>query len=236
MVKQNQKLKKAKKKLLLSKFNQKQMTNLMEHGRSPRKLKKRHYRKRNDNRIVVIGSLSLIFAILLILFSTIAKAGEVKAGLERLKMEWEIREEIVNEMKNEQRELHAKAEEIRNGIYLGDYRITTYYTPLPNQTRTDRNYYQDLAVNCQGDCLVTASGYRLSSKDAFKIMACPPEFEFGTNLKIKLKSGNWKDEVIYVTCEDRGGAIKGKRLDLWTGSGDDAHIGKYSGTAEVWEI
>ena len=44
------------------------------------------------------------------------------------------------------------------------------------------------------------------------VLACPPEFKFGQKVYIK--------GIGVATCHDRGGAIKGKRLDLWAGYGD----------------
>lgn len=70
-----------------------------------------------------------------------------------------------------------------------------------------------------GDC-VNAAGGPLRSEEAFKVVACPGDdpktpqeegFPLGTRFHIE-GIGN-------VTCKDRGGAIKGKRLDLWTGFG-----------------
>lgn len=73
-----------------------------------------------------------------------------------------------------------------------------------------------------GDCLSTASGYKLEhERDQFRVAACPPNFKFGTVLQI--------EGIPHpVVCRDRGGAIKGKRIDLWVGVGDEAWIGKYS--------
>ena len=51
---------------------------------------------------------------------------------------------------------------------------------------------------------ITASGYRI--KDGDKLIAAPPDIPFGTWLNIK---GYGYAEVL-----DRGGAIKGRRLDV----------------------
>lgn len=112
--------------------------------------------------------------------------------------------------------------------YLGKWYITTYYTPLLDQKRTDRNIARDLKINCSGDCLVTASGYKLTHEDKFKVVACPPAFPFGTQFDI--------EGTGIVRCEDRGGAIKGQHLDLWVGIGDDAWIGKGSGMKDVYQL
>jgi 3D (Asp-Asp-Asp) domain-containing protein len=70
-------------------------------------------------------------------------------------------------------------------------------------------------VNTQGDPYVTASGHRLTEEDVNKVIACPPPYKLGTKF--------WTEHHGILTCEDRGGAIKGKRIDLWTGIGQDGH-------------
>lgn len=94
------------------------------------------------------------------------------------------------------------------------WNLSRYYTPVPGQTSYYRKegYEADFKVNCSGDCLVTASGYRLKPEDAYKVAACPPELPFGTVLKI--------DGLGEVVCRDRGGAIKKRRIDIWSGVGD----------------
>ncbi len=56
---------------------------------------------------------------------------------------------------------------------------------------------------------ITASGYHLSDKDHLAICAAPSNIPFGTVIHI---SGGWNGTV---RCEDRGGAIKGKRLNIY---------------------
>lgn len=97
---------------------------------------------------------------------------------------------------------------------LGTYRLTRYYTVLKGQKRYfNKNYKNDYTMNCSGDCFVTASGYRLKKEDAYKIAACPPNFKLGTKIYIPA--------IGELRCEDRGGAIKGMRLDIWSGVGDE---------------
>lgn len=98
-------------------------------------------------------------------------------------------------------------------FYTRPWIVTRYYTPVPNQRRYyGKSFEQDFKINCQGDCLVTASGYRLSQKDEFKIAACPKELKFGTVIELK--------GIGKVTCQDRGRAIKNHRIDVWAGIGD----------------
>lgn len=94
------------------------------------------------------------------------------------------------------------------------YQVSRYYTPVPGQQRYYRDSYEaDFKVNCSGDCLVTADGYRMSPEDAGKVVACPPDLPFGTRL--------WVQSIGEVVCHDHGSAINGKRLDLWAGQGMD---------------
>lgn len=100
--------------------------------------------------------------------------------------------------------------------------ITRYYSPVEGQKRYFHgSYLKDVEINCglkpdgtAGDCLTTANGHRLEAHQAFKVAACPPEIPFGTKIDI--------EGIGTVTCHDRGGAIKEKRLDVWAGIGMDA--------------
>lgn len=53
----------------------------------------------------------------------------------------------------------------------------------------------------------TASGHRLSPGDSYKVCAAPPNIPFGTIVHV---SGVGDLRVV-----DRGGAIKGQRLDVF---------------------
>lgn len=98
-------------------------------------------------------------------------------------------------------------------ILTRPWSVTRYYTPVKGQSRYyGPSYESDFKINCQGDCLVTASGYRLSQKDEFKIAACPKEIPFGTKIIVPVYGE--------VTCRDRGGAIKENRIDIWAGIGE----------------
>ncbi len=85
---------------------------------------------------------------------------------------------------------------------------------MPGQKRyVNGNYARDKNINCgKGDCLDTANGYRLEDKDEYKVAACPSNMKLGTHLII--------DGIGEVVCQDRGGAIRGKHLDVWAGIGD----------------
>ena len=49
------------------------------------------------------------------------------------------------------------------------------------------------------------------------MLACPPNIALGTKLRLVYE---WGGEKIAI-CHDRGGAIKGNRLDMWSGIGDE---------------
>ncbi len=75
-------------------------------------------------------------------------------------------------------------------------------------------YKMDFAVNCQGDCFVTADGTDLHNAKPLTVLACPPELKHGTKL--------WIEGYGEAVCHDRGGAIKDKRIDIWAGIGVQA--------------
>lgn len=89
-------------------------------------------------------------------------------------------------------------------------------------------YQMDFKVNCSGDCLVTADGYRLKPEDAMKVAACPPDMPFATRLLI--------EGIGQVVCHDRGGAIKEKRLDVWAGIGMDGLRNIRDGKAGILSV
>lgn len=64
---------------------------------------------------------------------------------------------------------------------------------------------------------ITASGYHLKSSDHLQICAAPSNIPFHTVINI---SGGWNGTV---RVEDRGGAIKGKRLDIFCRTHQEAN-------------
>ena len=101
--------------------------------------------------------------------------------------------------------------------------VTAYYSPLPGQkrysynakTRRYRTFKQELAL--QGNGTNGASG-----KPVFAgMIAAPKRYAFGTKIEIP---GFGVGEV-----QDRGGAIKGNRVDLYFGKGYNALV-----RAERW--
>ena len=81
-------------------------------------------------------------------------------------------------------------------------RLTYYYTPVAGQSRYyNRNYKNDYAMNCQGNCFVTADGTNLQTKSEFAVLACP-----GTG-KRDLPACQWQ-------CSRVGFALIQKKSDM----------------------
>jgi 3D (Asp-Asp-Asp) domain-containing protein len=100
--------------------------------------------------------------------------------------------------------------------YLGMYQLSRYYTPVPGQANYFLwSYEADFAMNCSWDCTITANGTKLNTDLVEKIVACPPTYPMWTKLMIE----DW----IQVTCADRGWSIKGNRLDIRAGIGEDGY-------------
>lgn len=64
--------------------------------------------------------------------------------------------------------------------------------------------YTAAADECGKSDGITASGLKVKEK---RTIACPPQFPFGTKIKI--------DGYGTYVCEDRGGAIKGNKIDIY---------------------
>jgi 3D (Asp-Asp-Asp) domain-containing protein len=82
--------------------------------------------------------------------------------------------------------------------------------------------YTAAADECGKSNGITASGIKVHEGT----LACPPQYPFGTKIKIE---GYGK-----FTCEDRGGAIKGNKFDIYMPTKKQAFaFGRRSLTAEV---
>ena len=86
--------------------------------------------------------------------------------------------------------------------------LVTGYSSTPDQT--------------WGDPFTTASGTKVHKGT----MACPPQYPFGTKIKIQ--------SMGTFVCEDRGGMIKGNHFDMWFESRSQALTwGKRIVSAEI---
>ncbi|MBI95735.1 hypothetical protein CL656_01140 [bacterium] len=92
----------------------------------------------------------------------------------------------------------------------GDYVLSAYYSPLPGQNYyATGSYASEIVLN--GGGIITASG-RYVDEIPYAFVAAPPCFEFGDVIQV--------ENLGYFKVLDRGGAIKGKRLDVWVGYGN----------------
>jgi hypothetical protein len=86
--------------------------------------------------------------------------------------------------------------------------------PIKQMIKSETEYRAEFKVNCMGDCRSTASTYYLDESDAYSVVACPPNYPFGTKFVINNR--------IFI-CYDRGGMIDENservRLDIWSGIG-----------------
>lgn len=103
--------------------------------------------------------------------------------------------------------------------YQWYFGMTRYYAPAPNQTSYepyDKTYEDALRRNCGWDCTNMASK-PTKTEDINKTISCPPEYDIGS--KFKMIDDAWYERI--VTCYDRGGDIKGKRIDLFAWFGEN---------------
>jgi 3D (Asp-Asp-Asp) domain-containing protein len=94
----------------------------------------------------------------------------------------------------------------------GIYNVSAYYSPLPGQeSYSTGTYAGDIRLNGSG--VNTASGVSTYDVDSL-FLAAPSCFKFGSILEVE---GIGRLKVL-----DRGGSIKGNKLDIWLGFGQEA--------------
>jgi 3D (Asp-Asp-Asp) domain-containing protein len=100
------------------------------------------------------------------------------------------------------------------------------YSRLPQgQFFINASAYTAAADECGKSDGITASGVKVKEKET---IACPPQFSFGTKLKIEGMG-------TYI-CQDRGGAIKGNHIDIYMETKSEAFaFGRRTLLAEVIE-
>jgi 3D (Asp-Asp-Asp) domain-containing protein len=88
------------------------------------------------------------------------------------------------------------------------FSLSRYYSVMTGQTRyyNWKTYEQDFKMNCWWNCLSTANSTKLTDDMMYKTVACPPEYPLWTKIYL-----NW---IWIVTCNDRGWAIQGNRIDM----------------------
>lgn len=98
------------------------------------------------------------------------------------------------------------------------------WNKLPEESFTiNASAYTASADECGKSDGVTASGLKVTKKQT---LACPPSFPFGTRMSIE-GMGEFR-------CEDRGGAIKGNKIDIYMETKQEAFVfGRQNLTAQV---
>ena len=114
--------------------------------------------------------------------------------------------------------------------YVGVWDVSRYYSPIPNQNRYYHgSYEEDFYWNCLGSCFHAAGGTDLRTVVPYTVAACPRELKLGTELLV--------ERIGKIVCVDRGGKIKGRRLDIWAGIGDhglNKILTTKAGKLKVW--
>ena len=90
------------------------------------------------------------------------------------------------------------------GIATGEYKKAIYTEPEPELFIINVSAYTASADECGKSDGITASGKKVQQNQT---LACPKEYKFGTKIHIKGMG-------TYI-CEDRGGAIKNNRFDIY---------------------
>lgn len=100
------------------------------------------------------------------------------------------------------------------------------WAKLPQEQFTiNASAYTAAADECGKSDGITASGLKVTEK---RTLACPPAFPFGTKISIE-GMGEFR-------CEDRGGAIKGNKFDIYMETKKEAFaFGRQYLTAKVIE-
>lgn len=124
---------------------------------------------------------------------------------------------------------------------LWEYRLSRYYSITADQTDKlpyEKDMKSMILMNCWKWwvewCKTTADNHVLVESDIGTLYSCPTSIPLGT--KIKLEFHRWT--TMWV-CHDRGGSIKGKRLDsfcwFWDKWVENIRSGKgcYTGRARI---
>lgn len=96
-------------------------------------------------------------------------------------------------------------EEIKNERILSKWKEKQKRTIFPKEPFIiNASAYTAAADECGKSDGITASGLKVKEN---RTLACPPAYPFGTKIKI--------EGVGTLICEDRGGAIKGNKFDIY---------------------
>jgi 3D (Asp-Asp-Asp) domain-containing protein len=109
------------------------------------------------------------------------------------------------------------------GIPNKEYKKAQYTEPIPEKFTINASAYTAAADECGKSDGITASGNMVKGNHT---LACPRNYEFGTKVYIEGMG-------TYI-CEDRGGAIKGNRFDIYMETKQEAFaFGRQNLTAYV---
>lgn len=93
------------------------------------------------------------------------------------------------------------------------------------QFKINASAYTAATDECGKNDGITASGLKVKEK---RTIACPKEFPFGAKIRI--------ENMGVYTCEDRGGAIKGNKIDIYVETKKEAfEFGRQHLMAEIVE-
>ncbi len=90
------------------------------------------------------------------------------------------------------------------GVVTGDFKKAAYKEPEPKKFTINASAYTAAADECGKSDGITASGKKVKANHT---LACPKEYKFGTKIYI--------EGMGTYTCEDRGGAIKNNKFDIY---------------------
>jgi 3D (Asp-Asp-Asp) domain-containing protein len=90
------------------------------------------------------------------------------------------------------------------GIGNGELKRALYQEPAPEKFTINASAYTAAADECGKSDGITASGRMVQENHT---LACPREYAFGTQIHI--------EGMGTFICEDRGGAIKGNKFDIY---------------------
>ncbi len=109
------------------------------------------------------------------------------------------------------------------GITSGEFKKATYKKPEPKKFTINASAYTAAADECGKSDGITASGKKVKANQT---IACPKNYAFGTKIHIE-GMGTYE-------CQDRGGAIKGNKFDIYMETKDQAFaFGRKNLTAYV---
>lgn len=170
---------------------------------------------------------SIVIAVTLFSTAIAATGNNTKTKIENKS---EVQEENITQESNEQivEEELTEAERIekekREGILARwkEKQIARWNNLPKGKFTINASAYTAAADECGKSDGITASGVKVQEK---RTLACPKEYPFGAKLEI--------EGMGTYTCEDRGGAIKGNKFDIYMETKGEAFaFGRRNLTAE----